>query len=246
MQRASNQAFVGVILIVLGAVWLANNLGIGNVGSLTRWIPSLFILLGIWQLVNSQMRFITGPLVLIGGGFLWQLAALDIIGLWQLWPVILIAIGVSILVNNSQPGRSLGLGSTDDRDWVNLLGIFSNPEAANTSTAFRGGEITGVFGNATLDLRRAEIGERPATINILGLFGSASLVIPEDWAVDFNVLAILGGVQDQRVEPVISEEAPDLRLTGFVMFGNVQIKAGPAEKENGAETVALDQTLEKQ
>lgn len=37
----------GIIIIAIGALFLLNSTGIANVGGLTKWWPSLIILLGV-------------------------------------------------------------------------------------------------------------------------------------------------------------------------------------------------------
>jgi hypothetical protein len=75
----SSQILVGLILILVGLAILSANLGWADLSGIFQWIPSLFILLGVWQLIANRFRFITGPIILIAGGAAFQLAAFDII-----------------------------------------------------------------------------------------------------------------------------------------------------------------------
>ena len=44
----------GIILIVVGAVLLANNFGLLEWGWLRQWWPALLIVLGIWTVLKPQ------------------------------------------------------------------------------------------------------------------------------------------------------------------------------------------------
>ncbi len=227
-RQHSNQLFVGAALLLGGLLFLLNNLNIIDIGAIWRWLPSFFILLGIWQLYANNFRFFTGPLILIGGGFLFQLSALGALGIdsvFDLWPLILIIIGGSILVERlgielpSLPGRS------QDPNSVNILAIFNGAEQTVESDSFAGGEVTAVFGGVEVDLRQTTPASQPITINAFSLFGGVEMKIPQEWHVRRDVVGIFGGTDDSRKHKPEGADAPvDLVVTGFALFGGIEIQ----------------------
>ncbi len=98
----------GVILITLGALFLADKFFYWNVlWYFGVWWPSLLIAFGVFRLLERPRRPV-GPFVLITIGVILQVDRLDIFSWWsmhQLWPVILIAIGVGLILCRMQSRR---------------------------------------------------------------------------------------------------------------------------------------------
>ena len=226
-RQHSNQLFVGAALVLGGLLLFLSNLNVINIGGVWRWLPSLFILLGVWQLYANNFRFFTGPLILIAGGFLFQLSALGALGIdsvFDLWPLILIIIGGSILVERlgiqlpSLPGRN------QDPNSVNILAIFNGPEHTVVSEAFTGGELTAIFGGVEVDLRQTTPASQPVTINAFALFGGVEMKVPQSWQVRRDIIGIFGGTEDSRKQKPDASNGPvDLVVTGFALFGSVEI-----------------------
>ncbi len=102
----STQLLFGILVILIGALLLLDNLSVLDISGIWRWIPSLFILLGFWQLLVNGFRHWVGPLILIGGGAIFQLAALELLS-WEtvgglIWPVALIIVGLLVILNRSR------------------------------------------------------------------------------------------------------------------------------------------------
>ena len=100
-RTAQGRIFWGLILIILGTLFLFDQLGEIDFGEMisTYW-PAIFIILGLSILVGSGFRN-TGPglfFVLFGAFFL--LMRLEILhrSLWHYWPVFVIAAGLWILL----------------------------------------------------------------------------------------------------------------------------------------------------
>lgn len=99
-RRGTGQLWAGVILITVGVLFLLDNMHV----LAFRWVfhdwwPMLLILIGVVQLATRGMRRLTGPLVLITLGVLFQGEIFHWWRFHELWPVLLIAIGASILMS---------------------------------------------------------------------------------------------------------------------------------------------------
>ena len=97
MEKDNRRLILGSIFIVLGTLFLLDNLRILEFripDFLWRW-EMILITIGI---VNILTRNYSAAFILIGiGGFFWTVDEYHI-NFWDLWPVILILIGVSFIL----------------------------------------------------------------------------------------------------------------------------------------------------
>ena len=219
------QVATGAIIVIIGILLLLSTTDTLDVGSLWRYVPSLFVLLGVWALIRSEFRNVTGPIILIIIAGTVQLLALDLItgrtiATW--WPVLIILFGFSVMTGYWRQRRRVSTTSGDD---IDLIGIFGGTERRVDSTSFTGGTATAIFGGVDVDLRDAAIAEPPAVETATALFGGVEVRVPEDWTVSVDALPIFGAVEDERGRrPDIKRSAePDLVLNGFVAFGGISI-----------------------
>ena len=118
----STQFIIGIVVIAVGVLFLLDSVGLFNTGDIFQWIPSLFILLGLWLLVKNRFRRVAGPLIMILIAVFVQLLVLDV-RVGEFWPLILIAVGIVILIKSfrSRRGRS-GDEREDSPDSVSVFG----------------------------------------------------------------------------------------------------------------------------
>ncbi|SEK42947.1 LiaF transmembrane domain-containing protein [Haloferax larsenii] len=221
-RRISNQVVVGGAIVVVGLVLLANTTGLYDTTGLLRYVPSLFVLAGVYALAASGFRNVGGPLVLIAVAGAWQAVALDVVTGSQLvsfWPVLLVILGLSMALGRF---RSSVEPITGDR--VDLVAVFGGREARATTGRFAGGDITALFGGVDLDLRDVVELDSPVRVNTTCLFGGVEVVVPRDWNVQLDVLPVLGGVEDERPRQEPTHDSVDLVVSGFCAFGGVTVK----------------------
>lgn len=227
MTKISYQTMFATILLILGVLLLLRTTGTYDTIKLLEYIPSLFILLGLYTLWKSKFSSLSGPIILIVVFTTLQLLTLDLIS-WEAitswWPLLIIVIGIGILTEKK--GRlSVFRKSTET---VDLFAVFGGVSSASNSKDFRGGDITAIFGGVDLDLRDSSIEKPPAKINVIALFGGADLKVPEKWQIETEAMPILGGIEDERPRSSIRRESgsekPDLIITGFIAFGGLSIK----------------------
>src|SRR5947209_3672632 len=97
-QGRYNPALItGVLAIVIGGLVMLDHAGYVHVGSLWRLWPLILIIFGINGLMQREGcrsgRVFGGGMMVIWGGVL-LLAQFGIIGWAQMWPIVLIAIGL--------------------------------------------------------------------------------------------------------------------------------------------------------
>lgn len=183
-KKISRQVILGVLVIGMGLLFLLDNMGIWNFGRALRFWPMAFIVIGVIKLfdTNSPDGVILGSALILVG----VLMMLDRLGLvyfsWRaIWPVMLIALGASV-VYRAVAGRRLAGAALKDAlaadDVVDVTAILGGVERRIDTAHFKGGEITAVMGGCALDLR-----------------GGITLKCPPDWSVVLHGTPIMGGVE---------------------------------------------------
>ncbi|MFB6172441.1 MAG: hypothetical protein ABEJ23_07890 [Haloarculaceae archaeon] len=220
-RRLSSQVVLGGAIVVLGVLLLLDTTGVYETGRLLRYVPSLFVLAGLYALVASRFRNLFGPLlvVLVAGGYqLVTLGYLQGVDLIDFWPVVLVLFGLSVLL-----GRYRARVREADADHVDAFGLFSGNEQRVVSQSFQGASLSALFGGVELDLRDASVADPPATVNATALFGGVDVIVPREWNVQMDVLPVLGGASDDRPRREAEHETVDLVVTGFAAFGAVTV-----------------------
>ena len=106
---------------------------------------------------------------------------------------------------------------------ISVTSIFGSSESQVSSQQVRGGRIFALFGSSEIDLRRAALSDGQAAVQVLAIFGSVRLTVPEDWAVNARTGAVLGSIDYRRAGPASS--ATHLTLSGFSLFGRIKIRS---------------------
>jgi len=76
------------------------------------------------------------------------------------------------------------------------------------------------------DFRDLELPSDIVEINVLALMSSVVLTVPEDLPVQTEVIPILGEVKEgRRVNTTLPEKGPGVRVTGFVLMGEVKVRS---------------------
>lgn len=247
--------FGPLILIALGVIFLLDQLNIAGAGHIFQYFwPAVIIIFGIellsWR-PHGARAFWGVIAILIGAGLI-----LSNLGYWyfdigRYWPVILIALGLSLLFRrgswgpyrryryrrhweSSWAGASGGSSATvpadaatfpaDGEDTVNGFAIFGGYQRRITSQQFKGGHTEAIFGGVQLDLHRAEIAGDQAILDVTAVFGGVELRVPERWILELRGQPLLGGFSDETHQDTPAPGAKRLIITGFAMFGGVVIK----------------------
>ncbi|MSQ07168.1 MAG: hypothetical protein EXR54_06110 [Dehalococcoidia bacterium] len=235
----SNRAFVGLLLVALGVMFLLDNtriLGPEQRVWGTYW-PVLLIAGGLWGLLASGFRGRLTPLVLLAVGVVFLLSNLRLwsFSVGQLWPVILVVVGLTFLLRRragaSRPATANGAGKA--------CYILGGGEERVTSQDYSSGEVTAICGGLKLDLRDAALhrsgdGQGKATLDVTIICGGLELLVPADWKVNLQTTTLLGGVENKQGDPAASTSRGELTITGTVLMGGIEVKDGVEVKDWGA------------
>ncbi|WP_458205067.1 LiaF transmembrane domain-containing protein [Haladaptatus sp. NG-SE-30] len=220
-RRPASQTILGGIIILLGGLLLLETTGIADTTFLLDYVPTLFVLVGVYALVSSNFHNVGGPLIVITVSGAWQLVALDVVvvnDVVQFWPILLIVFGLSVVL-----GRMRSRVETVEGEYVSTLAIFGGRNQRVTARPFVGGDLTVLFGGAELDLRDATLDEPPVHVTANALFGGVEVIVPRDWNVEVDVLPVFGGASDDRPRREGQHGEIDLVVTGFAAFGAVEV-----------------------
>lgn len=236
-KKMGSSFWVGAVIFILGTVLLFHQM---DFLYFPRWLFSwktLLITIGLIVGINRKFEGIGWlVMILIGGFFL-----IDDLPFFPYdidryaFPVGVIIVGIFILGRSMwgstqrEARKSLwgdGVLTTDEggEDYFDLTTIFGGAKKKVFSKKFKGGETTCIFGGTDIDLTQADI-EGTVVIDVVQLFGGVKLIIPSNWELKSDVTAILGGFDDKRNIPQGPATGKKLIITGFVMFGGVEIKS---------------------
>ena len=56
-------------------------------------------------------------------------------------------------------------------------------------------------------------------LTVQALFGGGRVIVPDDWPVDLQVVAFIGGVGDARPPAAVDPANPTLVIDGFAAMG---------------------------
>jgi hypothetical protein len=239
-RHAGGPPMVGIILMAVGAIFLLGNLGIIYVADIWQFWPVILIVLGVSKMAPLRSFGETlwgGVIAGIGGVFL--LRNLDILqgNVWQfIWPMILIAVGASMLVSRldapafAPAARRFTAGEpftgTVGGDYLSVELVFSGTKRKVESQDFKGGKIATVFGAAEIDLRLAATKLEEVVIKADAVFGSIELWVPDTWLTVVRGSGVFGAFEDKTHPPNVAEpgKAPRLIVKGGAVFGGVIVR----------------------
>jgi hypothetical protein len=237
-RRLPTQVLFGLLVVAIGVVLLAETTNLFDARFLLDYVPSVFILLGLYAMVRSGFRNLFGPAVVVVVAAAWQAVTLDLVpvdSVWQFWPLVLVLLGLSLVVDyfRGRPAEGSDAGA-----YVSAFAAFGGSEKRSTSRSFTGANLTALFGGVELDLRDAAVADPPARVNAVALFGGVEVHAPREWAVEIDVLPLFGGTSDERPRPAPESEradgtrgapadgdrtGPELVVTGVAAFGGVTV-----------------------
>lgn len=218
----------GIVLILIGLIIGGNALGITNIDIFfDGWWTLIIIIPSFIGLFKEDEK--TGNIIGLLIGIALLLACrgvLDFNLIWKLmFPVILVAIGVSIIFKDLISGKvnkkikELNQTKTGDNE---CCATFSGQNINFDGEKFTGIDLTAVFGGIKCDLKKAIV-ESDAVINTSSIFGGITLYVPEDVKVKVKSSSIFGGVSDER-KYTEKTEAHTIYINATCLFGGVEIK----------------------
>lgn len=213
----------GIIIVVVGTGFLLHNLSVVDLSIDVYW-PTLVILAGVLLFANNTRNWLV-PLFLVVLGGLYQLRELDIVTFqpWQvIWPLAIVAVGISLLFRHSYATNTASKNERDD-----VFALMGGSQITNAAKEFKGSRVTAIMGGAQIDLRKASIADG-AVVEIFSFWGGIEIVVPENVQVQNKVNCIMAGSEDKTAQKV-DKKSPRLIIAGDLIMAGAVIRNTPSE-----------------
>jgi predicted membrane protein len=207
----TNLAF-GICLILLGTALILDRLQLVPASQLLRFWPVALVLFGAALVMQSFQRVDPATAQEREGARLLHVIASVILGVFA-WNAV------------SEVSERTTL-RTDTNNNVEIVAVLGRHHRVVNAAAFRGGQMTSIWGRSDLDLRNATLAPgEDAVIEVFTLMGGATIHVPDGWTVDVRATPIMGGVKDRRGDAREIAGAPRLVVRGFIMMGGMTIRS---------------------
>jgi predicted membrane protein len=242
MENSNNNSFsnsgtygrvmAGVILVIVGVVLFAKQLGVELPYWLFRW-EMFLIVLGLF--IGAKHSFKRSGWiipVLIGVFFLLDDWIVDINIKHFFWPTIILLVGATMILSPfkkklwEKKYYDLNGSSDSSDDIMDTTSILGGVKKNIISKNFKGGQIFNLFGGVEIDLSQSDI-DGLIVIDITQIFGGTKLILPAHWELKSEITSILGGVEDKRknYSALNIAEGKTLIIRGTSVLGGIDIKS---------------------
>jgi predicted membrane protein len=244
--RSNSRMIAGLILVIIGALFLLDNLNFlyFNLPHVIFSFPAILIIIGLLILANSEKKGF--GIILVVVGTVWILPRIFpwiYINGGVIFSVLIIALGIYILtkrrrwtthhyknykeMNGSQPNateQKEGYSANIDR--LDDVSIFGGGQKFITSNNFQGGNVTAIFGGSEIDLTRCKLSPGKNVLEVVAIFGGTTLILPKEWNVIIDVLPLFGGFSHKgmRGPNVVTDPESTLIIKGVVILGGGEVK----------------------
>ena len=207
--RSAKRASLALVLMALGGLLLARNLGFVSFSTFpaARLWPAFLVLFGVALLIRAARGSDgRGPPP-------------------APWPPASPASGYGSEPVDDFDGDApspRGLSSKDER--LDKQVTFSGLDFKIESGSWQGGVLGVTAGGVGLDLRYARLAPEGALLDVQILMGGVDIRVPDTWQVQCDVTPFLGGADDTTRSTQGSSSAPVLRVVGSVTLGGLSIR----------------------
>lgn len=226
MNNLNRSTIIGLVLLTVGCFLVLNNLGLIP-WPLRRYIfqwENILILIGGILLISKQNIKVGALLVGLGAFF-----SLDhwfglYVSIFDLWPVVFVIAGIYIITRSRKTDSFNPDDQTSNHDTIDDTAIFGGGDRVMTSSNFRGGNLTAIFGGSNIDLTSCQLAEGESVLDVFYMFGGSKIRVPQDWNVHLSVTGIFGGMSDKRtlVDPD-KYATKTLYVKGIALFGGAEL-----------------------
>ncbi len=173
MARSDRSFWPGIILLVLGVLFLLDNLEVASFSHLiTTYWPLILILVGISILLRAT-RFPSQTASSLGRGEFTRPPEQPF----------------------STTAPQAGASFVASSDIISQTSVFGNISIKPVSKNFKGGALSAIFGNIDLNLTSAELAEGEHHLGLNGVFGSIHVTLPKDMAVSVRSNCLFGNLK---------------------------------------------------
>lgn len=211
----------GLFFTVAGIMLTLDNLDFVDSDSVLRYWPAALIVAGIMKLLDRESSRIIAAILIIGGsGLLADNLGMIRFSLFDLWPLVLIAVGAVFVARslgvNPAAGAAASMRSGE-------LAVLSERNLEVTDSDYRGGSAAAFMGTLRLDLTRAEIVQSPAVLHAHSMWGSVEVIVPDHWEIVSQGSPFMGAFEVHARGA--SDPKKRLIVRGGALMAGVEVKA---------------------
>ena len=219
----------GLVIVAVGAIALLANFGYDVDINLFDYWPLILVLIGLSRIFQPpEYRNLLFGVIFTAVGVLFLLDNFGFVcfGFDELWPFVLILIGIAILRH--------GMGGKKDRstelDFIDHSTVLGGGEYRYTSKSLKSGKLFAFMGGCEIDLRQADIQGDEMVIDVFAMMGGIEIRVPDNWQVIMRGIPIMGGMSNTTIlkeskEGVSSTPAAKkLIVKGMAIMGGVEVK----------------------
>ncbi len=112
-------------------------------------------------------------------------------------------------------------------DRLKDLSILWGTQKLIISNNFKGGKATSIAGYSEIDLTHCKLDNKSVVIDILGIFGGSTLIVPKEWNVVVEVFSLFSGFSTKirRTPDTKVDMEKTLTIKGLILFGYGEVKS---------------------
>ena len=235
MKKDYSALIWGLIFVAVGIIFGGNALNIWYIDIFfPGWWTLFLIIPGLISMVRYGFNWGSGILVIIGLVLLFD--ALDIIDdgvIWKLiFPLVLVAVGISIIASFFRTGTKKGIESDeysksksykyDSTQYPRYTAILGGGDYKNNTEDLKGVVAEAILGGLSIDLRDAKITE-DIVLELTAVLGGIDIFIPDNVRVEIiSGVPVLGGFEHKINRNAIS--GPKVRIKYTAVLGGIEVK----------------------
>lgn len=253
-EEGKGALWTGLFVVLIGVIALLR-IFISDLDWLFSW-QMFLIAIGVFLGLKNNFRGGGWLIMIIIGGYFliddWFIQDISLRRFF--WPIALIVLGVYLIVRPKRRSRFMHPGfmnqeaepepiqtnwsnteketntaftqGTSNEEVLDIAAVFGSVKRNIYSKNFKGGDIVAVFGGAEVNLTQADFPPPKLVIESVTIFGGCKLLVPSDWIIHNEAVAIFGGIEDKRPQPGgMTRSDKVLVLKGFAMFGGIEIRS---------------------
>ncbi|MDL2296611.1 cell wall-active antibiotics response protein [Bacteroidales bacterium OttesenSCG-928-B11] len=238
----------GLLLLIVGFVLIFTNTGLlpWQFRTIVFSWQMLLIAIGLFFLSHKDYSF---GLIMMGVGTFFILPKLSRVfpdEFWFIqtdfitnyWPILLIVGGAAIIISSffkprkrwvsqnrhNHHGEKKRYFTSGDEGFIDKSVVFGDCEHIILEQQFVGGKVSVVFGSMTLDLRKTEIPIGESYLQIEVVFGTLTVIFPQDCQVISTVSTVFGSNNDRRIMSEALNSDRVVVVSGEAVFSTIEIR----------------------
>jgi predicted membrane protein len=190
MSTDRSRTLLGLIIVILGIIFLLNNMKITEINVFPYW-PVLLIIWGLNALIGGSRNpgaqgmslfVILLGFVLLANSLGWIAINIKMMA-GMIFPILIILLGISLFFGRSFTGKT------------NMAFLGGVERGKNAPWNLESGSYFAFMGGIELDLRHAVIPEGETILDLTAVMGGIEIRVPGNLPIEADGFAILGGVE---------------------------------------------------